>query len=37
MRDSDIDTSDIPELTAKLVRDGTVRVGGKRVPRGKND
>jgi uncharacterized protein (DUF4415 family) len=35
MRDSDIDTSDIPELTAELAREGAVRVGGKRVPRGK--
>ena len=35
MRDSDIDTSDIPELTPKLVQDGALRVGGKRVPRGK--
>ena len=35
MRDSDIDTSDIPELTAEVMGDGVVRVQGKVVPRGK--
>jgi len=34
-RDSDIDTSDLPEITAEIARDGVVRVGGKVVPRGK--
>ena len=35
MPDSEIDTSDLPEITSELARDGVVRVGGKRVPRGK--
>lgn len=35
MRDSDIDLSDIPEITAEMARDGVIRVGGKVVPRGK--
>ena len=33
--DSDIDTSDLPEVTAEIARDGVVRVAGKVVPRGK--
>jgi uncharacterized protein (DUF4415 family) len=35
MRDEDIDTSDVPELTAEAAAGGVVRVGGKVVPRGK--
>jgi uncharacterized protein (DUF4415 family) len=35
MRDSDIDMSDIPEITAEIARNGVVRVAGKVVPRGK--
>jgi uncharacterized protein (DUF4415 family) len=35
MRDDDIDTSDVPELTAESAAGGVVRVGGKVVPRGK--
>ena len=35
MRDEDIDTSDVPELTADTAAGGVVRVGGKVVPRGK--
>jgi uncharacterized protein (DUF4415 family) len=35
MRDADIDTSDIPEITSEAAKDGIVRVGGKVVPRGK--
>jgi uncharacterized protein (DUF4415 family) len=35
MRDSDIDMSDIPEMTAEIAGDGVVRVQGKLVPRGK--
>lgn len=35
MRDADIDTSDIPEVTKDRAREGLVRVGGKSVPRGK--
>ena len=33
--DADIDTSDLPEVTADIARDGIVRVAGKVVPRGK--
>jgi len=35
MRDADIDTSDIPEVTADQAAAGLVRVAGKAVPRGK--
>lgn len=35
MRDSDIDLSDIPEITAEKAAHGIVRVAGKVVPRGK--
>ena len=35
MRDADIDTSEIPEVTADMAREGTVRVAGQPVPRGK--
>ena len=35
MRDQDIDTSDVPELTAETAAGGVVRVAGKVVPRGK--
>lgn len=35
MRDSDIDLSDIPEITAEMAAHGVVRVAGKVVPRGK--
>ena len=34
-REMDIDTSDLPEVTAEIAADGVVRVGGKIVPRGK--
>jgi uncharacterized protein (DUF4415 family) len=33
MRDEDIDTSDIPEMTEDMARGGVVRVAGKVVPR----
>ena len=35
MRDSDIDTSDIPEVREDDIKNGFVRVAGKVVPRGK--
>ena len=35
MSDADIDTSDIPEITTDIAQDGTLRVNGKRVSRGK--
>jgi uncharacterized protein (DUF4415 family) len=35
MRDEDIDTSEIPELTEDLARKGAVRAGGKAVVHGK--
>ena len=35
MHDSDIDMSDIPEITAATAKDGVVRLAGKVVPRGK--
>jgi uncharacterized protein (DUF4415 family) len=35
MRDSDIDLSDIPEVTAEMAAHGVIRVAGKEVPRGK--
>ena len=35
MRDGDIDTSDSPEVTAEIARDGVLRVAGRVVPRGK--
>ena len=35
MRDSDIDLSDLPEITAEKAAHGVVRVAGKVVPRGK--
>ena len=35
LRDADIDTSDIPEVSADMARGGTVRVDGQAVPRGK--
>ena len=35
MRDKDIDTSDVAELTAETVAGSVIRVGGKVVPRGK--
>ena len=35
MRDTDIDMSDIPEVTAEIAEHGVVRVRGKVVPRGK--
>jgi uncharacterized protein (DUF4415 family) len=35
MGDEDIDTSDIPEVTEDMARNGVVRVAGKVVPRGK--
>lgn len=35
MRDSDIDLSDLPEITAEKAAHGVVRVAGKAVPRGK--
>lgn len=35
MRDTDIDLSDIPEVTAAIATRGVVRVAGKVVPRGK--
>jgi uncharacterized protein (DUF4415 family) len=34
-RDSDIDLSDIPEITAEMAAHGVMRVAGKAVPRGK--
>mgnify|MGYP001576641299 CR=1 FL=1 len=35
MRASDIDLSDLPEITAEKAAHGVVRVAGKAVPRGK--
>jgi uncharacterized protein (DUF4415 family) len=35
MRDTDIDLSDLPEITAGKAAHGVVRVAGKVVPRGK--
>ena len=35
IRDEEIDTSDIPELTVETAAGGIVRAGGKPVPRGK--
>lgn len=35
MRESDIDLSDLPEVTSAMAARGVVRVGGKLVPRGK--
>ena len=35
MNDEEIDTSDIPEVTEDIARNGVVRVAGKVVPRGK--
>lgn len=35
MGDSDIDLSDVPEVTAETAAHGVVRVAGKVVPRGK--
>ena len=35
MRDADIDTSEIPEVTADMAREGTARVNGQPAPRGK--
>ena len=35
MRDTDIDLSDLPEITSEMAALGVVRVGGKIVPRGK--
>ena len=35
MRDADIDTSEIPQLTVDMACEGTVRVAGQPVPRGK--
>jgi len=35
MRDTDIDLSDLPEITAEKAAHGVVRVAGKVVPRGK--
>ena len=35
MRDEEIDTSEVPELTVKTAAGGVVRIGGRVVPRGK--
>lgn len=35
MRDTDIDLSDVPEVSAGMAARGVVRVAGKVVPRGK--
>ena len=35
MRDVDINTSEIPEITADMAREGTLRVNGRAVARGK--
>lgn len=35
MRDEDIDLSDIPEITAAQFARATLRMGGKRIPKGK--
>src|SRR5215212_1325449 len=35
MRDVDINTSEIPEITADMAREGTLRVNGRPVARGK--
>ena len=35
MRDEEIDTSDVPELTVETAAGGVVRIGGRVVPRGK--
>ena len=35
MSDVEIDTSDIPEITAEIAEEGTLRVQAKRVARGK--
>ena len=35
MKDSDIDLSDIPEVTAEQMSRATLRLGGKAIPKGK--
>jgi len=35
MRDEDIDTSEIPEMTIEDLKRAALRIGGKPVPRGK--
>lgn len=35
MRDEDIDTSEVPEITKEQLKRATLRVGGKPMPKGK--